>query len=73
MKTNRRGEHAQVNLATGHSYLGAGKVLLIPAHVDPAVNLNGRLFAWNGDGFSEWEAAGRRRYRLPGEGHPHPR
>ncbi|MGH3202754.1 MAG: hypothetical protein ACRDOA_01370 [Streptosporangiaceae bacterium] len=42
------------------------KVLLIPAHVDPAVNLYDRLFAWSGTEFTEWEVDGRRRYRLPG-------
>ena len=42
------------------------KVLLIPAHVDPAVNLYDRLFAWTGTGFTEWEVDGRRRYRLGG-------
>ena len=41
-------------------------VLLIPAHVDPAVNLYDRLFAWSGTGFTEWEVDGRRHYRLPG-------
>ena len=65
-------EHAQVSLAalpplTGHGALDIGdKVLLIPAHVDPAVNLYDRLFAWTGTGFSEWEVDGRRRYRLGG-------
>jgi hypothetical protein len=42
------------------------QVLLIPAHVDPAVNLYDRLFAWSGTEFTEWEVEGRRRYRLPG-------
>jgi D-serine deaminase-like pyridoxal phosphate-dependent protein len=70
-------EHAQVSLAalpplTGHGALDHGaldigdKVLLIPAHVDPAVNLYDRLFAWTGTGFAEWEVDGRRRYRLGG-------
>ncbi len=58
-------EHAQVSLTAGHSGLAVGdKVLLIPAHVDPAVNLYDRLFAWNGNGFTEWDVDGRRRYRL---------
>jgi D-serine deaminase-like pyridoxal phosphate-dependent protein len=60
-------EHAQVSLLEGHSALDIGdKVLLIPAHVDPAVNLYDRLFAWTGTGFTEWEVDGRRRYRLVG-------
>jgi D-serine deaminase-like pyridoxal phosphate-dependent protein len=60
-------EHAQVSLTAGHGALDIGdKVLLIPAHVDPAVNLYDRLFAWTGTGFTEWEVDGRRRYRLVG-------
>lgn len=60
-------EHAQVSLTAGHGVLDVGdKVLLIPAHVDPAVNLYDRLFAWTGTGFTEWEVDGRRRYRLAG-------
>lgn len=62
-------EHAQVSLTAGHDALDIGdKVLLIPAHVDPAVNLYDRLFAWTGTGFTEWEVDGRRRYRLAGAG-----
>jgi D-threonine aldolase len=75
-------EHAQVSLKEGYGALDHGaldhgaldhgaldigdKVLLIPAHVDPAVNLYDRLFAWTGSGFAEWEVDGRRRYRLGG-------
>jgi D-serine deaminase-like pyridoxal phosphate-dependent protein len=70
-------EHAQVSVTEGHGALDHGaldhgaldigdKVLLIPAHVDPAVNLYDRLFAWTGTGFAEWEVDGRRRYRLGG-------
>jgi D-serine deaminase-like pyridoxal phosphate-dependent protein len=65
-------EHAQVSVTEGHGALDHGaldigdKVLLIPAHVDPAVNLYDRLFAWTGTGFTEWEVDGRRRYRLGG-------
>ena len=60
-------EHAQVRLTAGADALAVGdKVLLIPAHVDPAVNLYDRLFAWSGTEFTEWEVDGRRRYRLPG-------
>jgi D-serine deaminase-like pyridoxal phosphate-dependent protein len=63
-------EHAQVRLAagagdgTGDSLAVGDKVLLIPAHVDPAVNLYDRLFAWDGSEVTEWEVDGRRRYRL---------
>jgi D-threonine aldolase len=58
-------EHAQVRLAPGHGDLAVGdKVLLIPAHVDPAVNLYDRLFAWDGTTVAEWDVDGRRRYRL---------
>jgi D-threonine aldolase len=63
-------EHAQVRLAAGAGdgtadRLAVGdKVLLIPAHVDPAVNLYDRLFAWDGSEVAEWEVDGRRRYRL---------
>jgi D-serine deaminase-like pyridoxal phosphate-dependent protein len=61
-------EHAQVRLAPEHSSLAVGdKVLLIPAHVDPAVNLYDRLFAWDGAAVTEWEVDGRRRYRLTRE------
>jgi len=65
-------EHAQVSLKAVPPLTGTGamdigdKVLLIPAHVDPAVNLYDRLFAWTGTGFTEWEVDGRRRYRLGG-------
>jgi D-serine deaminase-like pyridoxal phosphate-dependent protein len=59
-------EHAQVRLAPGQDGLAVGdKVLLIPAHVDPAVNLYDRLFAWDGSTVTEWDVDGRRRYRLP--------
>jgi D-serine deaminase-like pyridoxal phosphate-dependent protein len=58
-------EHAQVRLAPGADSLAVGdKVLLIPAHIDPAVNLYDRLFAWDGADVTEWEVDGRRRYRL---------
>jgi D-serine deaminase-like pyridoxal phosphate-dependent protein len=61
-------EHAQVRLAPGPGDLAVGdKVLVIPAHVDPAVNLYDRLFAWDGDTVTEWEVDGRRRYRLTGD------
>ena len=46
------------------------KVLLIPAHVDPAINLYDRLFAWDGSWLTEWEVDGRRRYRLPQDNGP---
>jgi len=58
-------EHAQVRLAPGHGGLAVGdKVLLIPAHVDPAVNLYDRLFVWEAGAVTEWDVDGRRRYRL---------
>lgn len=58
-------EHAQISLSDGHGGLAVGdKVLLIPAHVDPAVNLYDRLFAWNGTELTEWLVDGRRHYRL---------
>jgi D-threonine aldolase len=61
-------EHAQVRLAAEHDGLAVGdKVLLIPAHVDPAVNLYDRLFAWDGAAIAEWDVDGRRRYRLTRE------
>jgi D-serine deaminase-like pyridoxal phosphate-dependent protein len=61
-------EHAQVRLAPGQGGLAVGdKVLLIPAHVDPAVNLYDRLFAWDGSAVTEWDVDGRRRYRLTRE------
>ena len=59
-------EHAQVRLAPGHGGLAVGdKVLLIPAHVDSAVNLYDRLFAREEGAVTEWDVDGRRRYRLP--------
>jgi D-serine deaminase-like pyridoxal phosphate-dependent protein len=69
-------EHAQVRLAAaagggpGGGLAVGDKVLLIPAHVDPAVNLYDRLFAWDGSGIAEWEVDGRRRYRLPRDNGP---
>ena len=61
-------EHAQVRLTPEQGGLAVGdKVLLIPAHVDPAVNLYDRLFAWDGAEVTEWEVDGRRRYRLTRE------
>ena len=61
-------EHAQVRLAPEQDGLAVGdKVLLIPAHVDPAVNLYDRLFAWDGAAVTEWDVDGRRRYRLTRE------
>jgi D-serine deaminase-like pyridoxal phosphate-dependent protein len=60
-------EHAQVSLTAGQNGLAVGdKVPLIPAHIDPAINLYDRLFAWDGNGVTEWEVDGRRRYRLAG-------
>ena len=59
-------EHAQVRLAPEQDGLAVGdKVLLIPAHVDPAVNLYDRLFAREEGAVTEWDVDGRRRYRLP--------
>ena len=56
----------QVVDAAALDEVAEAEVLLIPAHVDPAVNLYDRLFAWSGTEFTEWEVDGRRRYRLPG-------
>ena len=54
-------EHAQLRL-TGTQTVGIGEhVLLIPAHVDPSVNLHPTLFAFAEDGtVDEWRVDGRR-------------
>jgi D-serine deaminase-like pyridoxal phosphate-dependent protein len=58
-------EHATVSLAPGTSLPVGRRVLLIPAHVDPAVNLYDCLFAWEDGALAEWPVDGRRSYRLP--------
>ena len=61
-------EHATVSLAPGTSLPVGHRVLLIPAHVDPAVNLYDCLFAWEDGALAEWPVEGRRSYRLPAPG-----
>jgi D-serine deaminase-like pyridoxal phosphate-dependent protein len=53
-------EHARVMLDTSRAFTIGQKVLLIPAHIDPAVNLHDALIAWDGKALELWPVDGRR-------------
>lgn len=56
-------EHARISVADGARAEVGEPLLLIPAHIDPAINLHDVLFAWRGEehGFAQWRVDGRRR------------
>jgi D-serine deaminase-like pyridoxal phosphate-dependent protein len=55
-------EHARLAVAPGVRLEVGDKVLLIPSHVDPTVNLHDALFVYDGDGegLQRWPVDGRR-------------
>jgi D-serine deaminase-like pyridoxal phosphate-dependent protein len=55
-------EHTRLAVAPGVRLDVGDKVLLIPGHVDPTVNLHDALFAYDGDGegLQRWPVDGRR-------------
>jgi 3-hydroxy-D-aspartate aldolase len=58
-------EHARLAVAPGAGPAVGDKVLLIPSHVDPTVNLHDALFAYDGQGLQRWPVDGRRVTALP--------
>jgi D-serine deaminase-like pyridoxal phosphate-dependent protein len=53
-------EHGWVNVSGDASPRIGDRLMLIPSHVDPCVNLHDVLFAQVGDTFEEWPIDGRR-------------
>jgi D-serine deaminase-like pyridoxal phosphate-dependent protein len=53
-------EHARLAVAPGVALSVGDKVLLIPAHIDPAVNLHDVLHVYDGTGLARWPVDGRR-------------
>jgi D-serine deaminase-like pyridoxal phosphate-dependent protein len=55
-------EHTRLAVAPGVRLEVGDKVLLIPGHVDPTVNLHDALFVYEGDGegLQRWPVDGRR-------------
>jgi D-serine deaminase-like pyridoxal phosphate-dependent protein len=56
-------EHATLSVASGSSPAIGDQVVLIPAHIDPAINLHDVLFAWDARSstLETWRVDGRRR------------
>jgi D-serine deaminase-like pyridoxal phosphate-dependent protein len=53
-------EHARLAVAPGVALPVGGKVLLIPSHIDPTVNLHDALYVYDGTGLARWPVDGRR-------------
>ncbi len=55
-------EHALVALAEGAELRVGETVPIVPAHIDPTINLHDVLFAWNGvdEAFEQWPVDARR-------------
>jgi D-serine deaminase-like pyridoxal phosphate-dependent protein len=55
-------EHAWLSVADGESLQIGQQIFLVPAHVDPAVNLHDVLFAWDSESckLDAWPVDGRR-------------
>jgi D-serine deaminase-like pyridoxal phosphate-dependent protein len=54
-------EHAQVSLPRSYPLEIGEKVLVVPAHIDPTINLYSTLYVFDGDGnVEEWAVDGRR-------------
>ena len=58
-------EHARLAVAPGTKLEVGDKVLLIPSHVDPTVNLHDALFVYDGGSLARWPVDGRRVTALP--------
>jgi D-serine deaminase-like pyridoxal phosphate-dependent protein len=58
-------EHARLAVAPGVGLEVGDKVLLIPSHVDPTVNLHDALFVYDGSALARWPVDGRRVTALP--------
>ncbi len=55
-------EHARIAVSSTSDLSVGDKVVLIPAHIDPAINLHDVLFVWDGSGdFQRWPVDGRRK------------
>jgi len=56
-------EHAQLRLSEDHPLHVGDNVLLVPAHIDPTVNLYGSLIVFSEEGLvDEWSVDGRRQW-----------
>jgi D-serine deaminase-like pyridoxal phosphate-dependent protein len=54
-------EHAQVTVPANHPLAVGDKVLVVPAHIDPTINLYSTLYVFDGEGdVQEWPVDGRR-------------
>jgi D-serine deaminase-like pyridoxal phosphate-dependent protein len=53
-------EHARLAVTRGAAPAVGDKILLIPGHIDPTVNLHDALFIYNGEGLERWPVDGRR-------------
>jgi D-serine deaminase-like pyridoxal phosphate-dependent protein len=57
-------EHMRVTSLTAALPDVGERLLFVPSHIDPTVNLHDRIFAWGeADGISTWDIDGRRRQR----------
>jgi len=63
-------EHARLAVAPGIRLEVGDKVLLVPSHVDPTLNLHDALFAWDGAELARWPVDGRRVTPQPGDHAP---
>lgn len=54
-------EHTRLHVPDGLDVAVGDQVLLVPAHVDPTVNLHDTLFVWTGSDVERWPVDGRRR------------
>jgi D-serine deaminase-like pyridoxal phosphate-dependent protein len=54
-------EHMRIAVQSGDEPGIGDVVLLVPAHIDPTINMHDALFVWDGaDGIERWEVDGRR-------------
>jgi D-serine deaminase-like pyridoxal phosphate-dependent protein len=61
-------EHARLAAAPGVRLEVGDKVLLVPSHVDPTLNLHDAVFAWDGAELARWPVDGRRVIPSPSPG-----
>jgi 3-hydroxy-D-aspartate aldolase len=59
-------EHARLAVAPGAGPEVGDKVILLPSHIDPTVNLHDALFVYDGQGIERWPVDGRRVTTLSG-------
>jgi D-serine deaminase-like pyridoxal phosphate-dependent protein len=58
-------EHARLAVTPGADPAIGDKILLIPGHIDPTVNLHDALFIYDGEALERWPVDGRRTTTLP--------